>query len=292
MSSLSVAVLGSTGMLGRAVARALSVRKDWVVTGTQSRAPSSPNHLNAADPPDAWAHLIRGYNYVINCIGLVKSAIHEDDPAAIWKAITVNALFPHALAEVARSGGARVIHMSTDGVFSGASAKPYVETDPTDCPDAYGKTKALGECPAWDVLNIRCSIIGRDPVRHKGLIERVLNAPEGAEIPGFADQIWNGVTTVQFGALCRRILESGAFDKIRTVSGVHHFAPNPQISRYELLCTIQEVSEKVVRIRRTKSDSPASTRVLSSHFAELSALYPYGHTWPELVHYAINEIAE
>jgi dTDP-4-dehydrorhamnose reductase len=277
-------------MLGSAVLRALSVRRDWAVSGTQSRAPSSPNHLNAADPPDTWAHLIRDFDYVINCIGVLKESVNETDPAAIRKAITVNALFPHFLAEVAHSAGARVIHISTDGVFSGASATPYVETHPTDCSDVYGKTKALGECPAWNVLNIRCSIVGRDPVRHRGLIEKVLNAPEGAEVMGFDDQIWNGVTTVQFGALCRRILESEVFDRIREVSGIHHFAPNDQISKYELLCIIQQVSRKAVKIRRTKSNLPASARVLISHFAELSGLYPGGHTWPELIHRAIEEV--
>ena len=106
------------------------------------------------DPPERWAGLFsrRHYDYAINCIGVLKSAVDENDTASMCRAIAVNALFPHLLAEVAKD--TRVIHMSTDGVFSGFSPRAYLETDPTDCPDGYGKTKALGECRARNVLNI------------------------------------------------------------------------------------------------------------------------------------------
>jgi dTDP-4-dehydrorhamnose reductase len=288
MMSLSALVLGSTGMLGRTVFRALSARADWKVTGTQRFDSSAPNYVNAAHPVESWISLIQRYDYIVNCIGILKQDVNETDAASMRKAISVNSLFPNYLAEAAASAGARVIHMSTDGVFSGASKIPYVETDPTDCADLYAKTKALGECMADNVVNIRCSIVGRDPLRQKGLIEWLLNAPEGSELPGFDDQIWAGVTTVQFAALCRGILELGHFDQIRAVSGVYHFAPNPPISKYELLCAIQRAAKKDIKIKRTRSGFP-TTRVLSTRFTELTAIYQGTCSWPEAIHQIIEE---
>jgi dTDP-4-dehydrorhamnose reductase len=202
------------------------------------------------------------------------------------KAITTNALFPQRLAAVAAATECRVIHMSTDAVFSGRSEKPYVETDATDPLDAYGKTKVLGESHAANVLNIRCSIIGRDPLRRKGLVEWVLGAPDGAELPGYDDHRWNGVSTIQFATVCRRILETGTFSRIRSTSAVYHFCPNPVITKFDLLCLIKQVSEKNVVIRRTVSAKAAGSRVLATCYGDLALLHP-SMDWSPVIRQAI-----
>jgi hypothetical protein len=91
-------------------------------------------------PRQQWVEILRqrAYDYIINCVGVLKPAVSEQNGASVQRAIRVNALFPHELAEIVKES--RVIHMSTDGVFPGNQGRPYVETDPTDCPDAYGKT--------------------------------------------------------------------------------------------------------------------------------------------------------
>src|SRR5579871_5381830 len=240
-------------MLGSAVRQALEP-----CAGTQKEDPRASDYLDVLErPPERW--LMRHYDYIVNCIGILKPAVEEHDASSMTRAIRVNALFPHALAEVARES--RIIHLSTDGVFSGNLTRPYLETDPADCVDAYGKTKALGECPATNVVNIRCSIIGRDARFGKGLVEWVLRAREGEELSGYEDHVWNGVTTRQFGELCRRMIETDAFDGIRQESSVHHFCPNPAITKYELLCEIAKSAERKVTIRRTRSGAPV-TRVL------------------------------
>ena len=294
MGTLTALVLGANGMLGHAVLRALHGCSGWIVEGTQVEDPAAPLHLDAQDPPERWTPLFssRHYDYAVNCIGILKPAVDEIDSASMRRAITVNALFPHRLAEVAAGAGTRVIHISTDGVFSGGSSRRLVETDPTDCPDPYGKTKVLGECRARNVINIRCSIIGRDPVWHKGLIERVLCSPPGAELPGFEDQAWNGVTTGQFAALCRRLMESGAFDRIRAVSPIHHFCPNPAITKYDLLRRIQQASGQDVTIRRARSGAPEGSRLLASRFEELGRLYPCRTSWDEALRFAVADIPE
>jgi dTDP-4-dehydrorhamnose reductase len=270
-------------MLGHAVRQQLARNTRWNIDGTQKENPLATDYM---DVLEHWIHVVqqRPYHYIVNCIGILKPAVDELDGASVTRAVRVNALFPHALAEMARES--RILHLSTDGVFSGSLRRPYLETDPTDCPDAYGKTKALGECPASNVLNIRCSIVGRDPRAGKGLIEWVLRSPQGAELSGYEDQLWNGVTTGQFGDLCSRIIASGDFDLIRRQSGVHHFCPNDAITKYDLLCAIRDAARRDISIRRSYSGSPVS-RILGTLYNQLSALYPGGQAWDTVLKEAL-----
>lgn len=270
-------------MLGSTVRHSLAGCAGWCVDGTQRRDRSAPDYMDPLEMPrEKWVAILRrrAYDYIINCIGILKSAVKEQDTHSLCRAIRVNALFPNEMAAVASE--ARIIHLSTDGVFSGSRGRPYLETDPTDCADAYGKTKVLGECPAPNVINIRCSVIGRDPAGGKGLIEWVLRSPEGAELTGFDDQHWNGVTTLQFAELCRRIIEAGSFDQLRRKSGLHHFCPNPPTTKYDLLCRIREVARRDIVVHRGRSGA-ASARILASAYSSLSGIYPERPSWDTVI---------
>lgn len=280
-------VLGSKGMLGHCVLKMLSDMQGWQVHGTQSRDRSAPHYLNALDPIESWQPLVSNYHYIVNCIGVLKTDIVETDRDSAERALRVNGHFPNLLAQAANQS--RIIHVSTDGVFSGRSNKPYQESDPLDCTDVYGKTKAVGECQASNFLSVRCSLVGRDPEKHRGLIEKVLTAPEGSEIPGFDDQHWSGVTTQQFAALCRAMLAGHGFEQVRSVGPVHHFSPNPVTTKYELLLTTAQVSGRDVRIRRTQAGSGAASRVITSSFRALNRFYVGVAAWKELIQDAIAE---
>jgi dTDP-4-dehydrorhamnose reductase len=284
-----ILVLGASGMLGSAVRRILESRPGWSVDGTQNGNPEAADYLDLVEMPrERWTGMLqrKPYDYIVNCIGILKPAVRENDAASLARGIRVNALFPHELAALAP--GSRILHLSTDGVFSGTVDRPLVETDPTDCPDSYGKTKALGECPAPNVLNFRCSIIGLDPLQGKGLIEWVLRSPRGAELTGFEDQRWNGVTTRQFGELCRRIVEGGWFDRIRKESGTHHFCPNPPTNKYELLGRIRTVAGRDdLFIRAGRSGVPGS-RILASVYTSLRELYPPEQDWGAVLRDAVS----
>ncbi len=284
----NILVLGASGMLGSAVRWALAACREWQVEGTQSEDPRVPDYLDAAGmPPEQQAAILRRrrYEYIVNCIGILKPAIEERDAGSVSRAIRVNALFPHQAALAAPDS--RIIHMSTDGVFAATVSRPCLETDPADCPDVYGKTKVLGECPAENVLNLRCSIIGRDPLGGKGLVEWVLRSPEGAELTGFDDQQWNGASTRQFGELCRRIVESESFDRIRRESGVHHFCPNAPTTKYDLLCRIRAASGRKITVLRGRSGAVGS-RLLGSVFTSLRELYPEDPGWDAVVGGAVR----
>jgi dTDP-4-dehydrorhamnose reductase len=284
--SVRVLVLGASGMLGRAVLRVARSRPGWLAEGSQNGDPAAPGYFELARGYGVWSAWLRARpcDYVVNCIGMLKAAAD----ANVREAIRINALFPHELAEIAAEQGARVVHMSTDGVFSGASGRPYFEDDPADCPDPYGKTKALGECVAPHVVNVRCSIIGRNPAARKGLLEWVLGQPEGAGIPGFEDQAWNGVTTIQFARMCAALIASGDFDRVKAVSPVHHFCPNPAVSKYELLRMAAEASGKRITVRPALSGAPGS-RVLATRYGELRRFYPDCPGWAPVLREAITD---
>jgi dTDP-4-dehydrorhamnose reductase len=285
-----VLVLGSEGMLGQACLRWFMRRGDWRVEGTRYLDRAHPLFFDAEGPAGALEEILSGghFDYAINCIGILGSAIHESDSDSVARAIRVNALLPHQLARAASNTGTRVVHVSTDGVFSGSSQSDYFEDSPLDCLDAYGKSKALGECRAPNFLSIRCSIVGRDWVEGKGIVEWFLRTPAGTAITGFTDHLWTGITTYQFAELCARIAERNAFDSLRRESHVYHFAPNPTISKFDLLATLECVTGRGVGVRRGKSPAGPMRRVLKSRFSGLSDLYESPGGWQNVLREAIE----
>jgi dTDP-4-dehydrorhamnose reductase len=203
-------------------------------------------------------------DYAINCIGILNSQIDPSDCRSLTQAIEVNSRFPHQLALATAESATRVIHISTDGVFSGLKNGPYEESDPADAIDDYGRTKALGECRRGHVLNLRCSIVGRDPARGRGLLEWLLRVPDGERVDGYVDQMWNGVTTRQLGRFCVDMIQGESFDSIREEGHVLHFCPNPAITKYELLKLWRDLAGKDVTIQPTPRPKTVANRVLAS----------------------------
>lgn len=259
-----VMVLGCTGMLGGMVAEWLLRNPgfDLLLTARDpgkwaSSTRTSPVECFDAEAPEAETVLARLLHehraeYVINCLGVIKPYCKDHDLAGRRKAVHVNAAFPYRLQAAAARAGSRVLQIATDCVYSGRKGA-YVESDPHDALDVYGKTKSLGEVPAPNVLNLRCSIIGPERYHHVSLLGWFLSQPRGATVDGYAHHIWNGVTTLQFAQLCQAIMhrERGLdFEILRAAGPVHHFVPNQTVSKYELLCLFAEVYGRAVHIRR------------------------------------------
>ena len=271
-------------MLGQTVSGHFS-RLGCDVISTQFTDPKAPWYLDAVAGPDSWAGVLGGLRsggYLINCIGILKNLIREEEPASMATAIRVNALFPHLLADFAAAMGLRVISISTDGVFAPGRETPRIETDASDCSDAYGRSKAMGESAAANVLNIRCSIIGRDRWGRKGLLEWLLNQPDESQVTGFRDQLWNGVTTLQFAQLCEVLIRRDAFESVRRVSHIHHFCPNSVTDKYRLLCDWSHVAAKTVTIVPAESHSGQS-RVLGTVYGCIPELYPSSEAWLDVL---------
>ncbi len=164
---------------------------------------------------------------VINCIGITKRKHELTDPV---KAIGINALFPHQLAQLCQKQHIRMIHFSTDCVFSGDSGY-YTEDSIPDASDIYGRTKALGEVAHMDnCLTLRSSFIGTEICDKTELLEWFL-AQEQKQIKGYTKAMYSGVST---SYLCRVVID--ILQNHPALAGLYQLAPDVPVSKYELLC--------------------------------------------------------
>lgn len=180
---------------------------------------------------DDLTDLVAGYgpgDVVANCAGLIKQYIADDDVEHRLAAIAANAWLPTELARLAVEQGFRVVHITTDCVYSGATGD-YLETDAHDAADVYGRSKSLGEVDSPAVLNLRCSIIGFEIRGFRSLLHWVLSHPDGATLTGYTDHRWNGLTADAYGRIVAGVVTSGD-----PLSGIVHVVPRDTVSKHEL----------------------------------------------------------
>lgn len=212
---MKIAILGINGMLGSAMMN-------------KFRAAGMPADGFARQDLDAEKpnlSLLKNYDYVINCIGIIKTYIHDNNPAEVQRAIRVNAQFPYELAKL----DSKIIQIATDCVWDGARGK-YTETDAHNAIDVYGKTKSLGEVPADNFLNLRCSIIGREQKNFYSLLEWFLHQPQNAKLNGFRNHLWNGLTTDAFADICIAMIGNNMW-----FNGQQHIIPSDILSKAQML---------------------------------------------------------
>jgi dTDP-4-dehydrorhamnose reductase len=179
---------------------------------------------------------------VVNALGIVKQRSTATDPVL---SISVNSLFPHRLAKLCAASEARLVHFSTDCVFSGRRGA-YTADDVPDPIDLYGRSKLLGEVDAHGALTIRTSIVGRELENRTGLLEWFL-AQRGGRVKGFARVIWSGVTTNFLSHTVARLIR----DK-PDLEGVVHLS-GPAISKYQLLVWLNDAFGTKTTIERDEA---------------------------------------
>jgi dTDP-4-dehydrorhamnose reductase len=258
-------VLGGTGMIGHGVVTSF-LERGVDVRATTRHPQLVPEHeaslFEEFEVVDGnLARLVAGYgsgDFVINCVGLIKQYIRDEDLGDRRRAIAVNADFPHALAEFASAQGFRIIHITTDCVFSGGRGS-YVETDRHDATDVYGKSKSLGEVPGLGIVNLRCSVIGQEMRGFKSLLHWVLGHDSGETFGGYRDHEWNGVTAMAFGRIVAGIIATA-----NPVSGTVHIVPADSVNKYELSRIILETyGRRDVSVLPKETGSPVN-RVLGT----------------------------
>lgn len=245
---MKVLTLGASGMLGNAVVRVMGEGQHLEVFGTirSNNVPqifsteTAKKIITGVDVTDQDS-LVKLFtklrpDVVINCIGLVKQLAEVDDPLI---ALPINAMLPHQLASLCGLAGARLVHISTDCVFSGAKGN-YEETDTSDAIDLYGKSKYIGEVNYPHAITLRTSIIGHELQSVHGLIGWFL--AQNQQCKGYKNAIFSGLPTVALAQIIRDIVIP------RTdLSGVYHVAAEP-ISKYDLLRQVADVYGKVIEI--------------------------------------------
>jgi dTDP-4-dehydrorhamnose reductase len=177
--------------------------------------------------------------------------------------MTINALFPHRLADLCGSIGTRLIHVSTDCVFSGATGG-YRESDVPDAGDLYGRSKQLGEVIRPGCLTLRTSIIGREITKSVGLLEWFMQRRQGAA-QGYRRAVFSGLTTL---ALARVLLD--VVSDHGELAGLYHVASEP-ICKLDLLQALNEALGLAVDIHPV--DEPVIDRSLdASRFAAATGI--------------------
>jgi len=179
---------------------------------------------------------------VLNCIGVVKQLSSAKDPLI---AIPVNAMFPHQLADACAKRRVRMIHFSSDCVFS-AQGGPYSEASWPDPRDLYGRSKLLGEVNTPNALTLRSSIIGHELGAGSGLIAWVLRN-RGRRVSGYARAFYTGVTTDFMSRAVHRLLTD-----FPELCGVWHLSADP-ISKYDLVRLVDETYGLGLTIDRDES---------------------------------------
>lgn len=267
-------------MVGQQVVSTLASRAHITVLAVQRQSASEAAYFDGSIESLRKVFSDAHADWVINCAGVLSNRIDTGSCASQCEAISVNARLPHEIARCASEFGGRLIHISTDAVFSGRLSAGYDECDKPDPDDFYGMTKTLGECTAPNALTFRCSVIGRDARRSSGLLEWFLGLPPQSSVVGYNDQTWNGVTTEQFAQLCGAIIAEDAFDHLRSVSHVYHFCPNPPITKYDLLLKFRSFSNKDIEVMPGQSLNPRS-RILKTRYPDLASYYRAPRSWDE-----------
>lgn len=241
---MNVVVLGNKGMLGHTVEMFLRNRLGSNVSGFgRETMDVSPNSL-ATTATKLTRYIGLDKDYVINCVGAIKP--HFNNASAIATNIYTNAVFPHHLAQWGQETNTKIIHITTDCVFDGATGK-YTELSPHNALDTYGKSKSIGEPENCMVL--RTSIIGHEKGTKKSLLEWV-KGNAGKTINGFTNHMWNGVTTLELARALYTILEDDLYKL-----GTHHVFAQNDVSKFELLKQIDYWFELKLNINPVEAEA-------------------------------------
>jgi dTDP-4-dehydrorhamnose reductase len=284
---MRVLILGATGMLGHMLWQVLHHRFDtWAtIRGTPASLARygtlfDPYRIIGGVDARSFPTVIRAFatvrpEVVINCIGIIKQVREAQEPIP---SLQVNALFPHLLADLCAAAGARLVHISTDCIFSGRKGM-YTETDMPDPEDLYGRSKLLGEVNGLDCLTLRTSIIGRELGTTYGLVEWFLSH-QGGQVQGYTRAIYSGFPTLIFAQIVAKVLQ-----EYPTLSGLYHVSSEP-ISKYALLCLLREAYGVPVEIEPFP-DVCIDRSLDSSRFRAATNFMP--QPWPEMVHTMAHE---
>jgi dTDP-4-dehydrorhamnose reductase len=277
---MKILILGGSGMLGHRLWITLQEKHDVWITSREvvSTIPAVSEFPRERIRTDVDARVFDQVSralasiqpdLVINCIGLIKQLGHiAQDPLF---SISINALLPHRISLICRVSKIRMIHISTDCVFSGDNGN-YKEDNVADATDIYGRTKYLGEVHYPHCVTLRTSIVGREIKGKLGLVEWFL--AQEKEVNGFTKAIFSGLTTNEFSRIIADYVIPNS-----DLSGLYHVSSEP-ISKFDMLNIAKESFNKKVKIN-PYDDFVIDRSLDSSKFKSETGYSP--PTWPEMI---------
>ncbi|HWI55215.1 MAG TPA: SDR family oxidoreductase [Desulfobacteria bacterium] len=276
-----ILILGITGMLGHTLFTEFSQVPGYEVYGTVRSDKGLAEWLSAemlvkvrtgidAENTETIAAVIKDLqpDIVINCIGVIKQLDSAKDPITT---ITINSLLPHQVAKICESVGSRMIHISTDCVFSGNKGN-YTENDQSDAEDLYGRTKYLGEVDYPHCLTMRTSIIGHELRSNYGLVDWFMS--QQGKVRGFTNAIYTGFPTIEIARIRKEFVIPNP-----ELKGLYQVSSEP-INKYELLKLIAGKYSKPIEIE-PYDEFKVDRSLNSERFRYVTGYVP--PTWPELI---------
>lgn len=283
---MKVLVLGGDGVLGHQLFGVLGARHEVKVTLRRELGAYAGCGLFSADNAVAGIDVrMEGRlrellselrpNAVVNAVALVPQRSDGND---VIGNLEINALFPHRLAQMCRGIGARLVHVSTDGVFSGERGN-YREEDRADAADTYGRCKLLGEVATGRAITLRTAVIGLGLTRRSGLIDWFLQ--QRGRVPGYRNAVFSGFTAKELSRVIERILRD-----FPDASGLYHVSA-AAISKHDLLLKLRDRLSLPIEV--AADDSVRIDRSLdSSRFrSEFSYAPP---SWDEMLEELAGDI--
>lgn len=275
-----VLVLGATGMLGSTFFRAFSANPELETWGTirdaagaRHFAPALRERLIANVPVEGETGLLAAFDrarpdVVINCVGIIKQLPNANDHL---ESLAINSSLPHRLAKYCGMTDARLVHFSTDCVFSGKKGG-YTEDDFPDAYDLYGRTKFLGEVDYENAVTLRTSIIGHELDSAKSLVDWFLS--QTGEVKGYSKAVFSGLPTIEVARVVRDFVMPSP-----ELHGLYHLSIDP-INKHDLLRLVADIYGKDIAI--TRDDKVVIDRSLNSdRFRAATGFAP--KPWPELI---------
>ena len=249
---LKILVLGSTGLIGHQVFNYLDNNKYQLFNISYRKKLNDQTILCDARNHDDFVNNIKSISpdIIVNCIGILIKGSNDNPENAIY----INSYMPHMLAKLSDEINCKLIHISTDCVFSGEKNSPYRESDYKDGKDTYAKTKGLGEIVNNKHLTLRTSVIGPElKANGEELFHWFMN--QSKEINGYTKAIWSGVTTLILAKAVNWAIDN-------KITGLYHVTNNKTIDKFTLLNLINKYTQKNISI------IPFDKKILNKSFID------------------------
>jgi len=272
---MRILILGADGMIGHKIAQSLE-DFELILASRKSISSKSIGIINGKMVlhnliTDSLDLLLDNTtpDIIINCAGITTRRGVEDN---IVNTELLNSDLPHKLDSWANLNSKKLIHFSTDCVFSGNRGN-YLDNDFADAEDIYGKSKALGEVNSPNTLTIRCSMIGRELYNFTELFEW-LKKNKNKKIEGYSKTFYSGITTVRMGIILNQILK-----KNLNLSGIYNISSTP-ISKFDLLIKLSNAFNLNVEVKQN-TNNKSNKVLISEKFTEITGIYP--PNWDDLI---------
>ena len=287
-----VALFGSSGMLGSAMAKFFEIQGFEVIEFNRSGKPVIGKNkvvkFDVCTTSDLQKKvLISNVDVIVNAVGMIRQLIDESSAVSIKRAFQINSDFPRTLDELSVKSSIPVIQIGTDCVFSGSHGN-YVESSKFDPKDVYGKSKLEGESLSRNTITIRTSVIGKELNSSNSLLDWVLNQEKNAIVKGYTNHYWNGVTTLHFAKVVAGIILNGAYNL-----NVHHLVPSNIVSKFDLIKVIAETFDREdLEIIEHRTDISINRTLSTNDFSQNSIFWRWaGYNQAPSIEAMVDEFA-